>query len=248
MAKVKQLYDAITRADAWYIAGSPLLDSISGTDEPNENPENEVLNFTWIGGDEGTEFSESITEEDLSNATVNGNTITIHDPNGNFDIVLYKLVPYEIEPAPATAESDHLALFRNGVQFMQELLDSVETLSGIADQHGARTLADLMFLQNAILSGGFIDCYPGESKVRDIACGLPSGEQWTKFIKVEYMLLRPITHSGGVKSISDDDLCSRCCHCKYRPGVLSDCELGWPGLEDEDSYVQECPQFAIVSA
>jgi len=53
---------------------------------------------------------------------------------------------------------------------------------------------------------------------------------------------------GGVKSISDDDLCSRCCHCKYRPGVLSDCELDWPGLEDEDGYVQECPQFGIVSA
>jgi hypothetical protein len=70
---------------------------------------------------------------------------------------------------------------------MQELLDSVETLTGIAEQHGARTLADLMYLQNAILSGGFIDHYPGESKVLEIASGLPSGGQWSKFITVEYL-------------------------------------------------------------
>lgn len=75
-------------------------------------------------------------------------------------------------PAPAT-------------RFMQELLESVETLAGIADEHGPRTLADLMYLQQAILNGGFIDYYPGESKVLEIAESLPSSEQWTKFIKVE---------------------------------------------------------------
>lgn len=72
-------------------------------------------------------------------------------------------------------------------KFMQELLISVETLVGIADEHGARTLADLMYLHNAILSGGFIDHYPGESKVLEIAQGLPSGNQWAEYIKVEYM-------------------------------------------------------------
>jgi len=73
-------------------------------------------------------------------------------------------------------------------KFMQELLDSVETLSGIGDEHGSRTLADLMHLQQAILNGGFIDHYPDESKVLEIAQSLPSGEQWVKFIKVEYMV------------------------------------------------------------
>jgi len=42
-------------------------------------------------------------------------------------------------------------------------------------------------LHSAILSGGFIDHYPEESKVLEIAQGLPSGDQWVKFIKVEYM-------------------------------------------------------------
>ena len=192
MEKVKRLFDAIVGADAWYIAGSPLLGSITNVDEPTGDPENEVLYFSWVGDEEGTEFSERITEEDLANATVDGNTITINDPDGDFDIQLYRLAPVEINLAPpSTASQDdeeHQAQGHDRASlFMQELLDSVETLSGIAEQHGARTLADLMYLQNAILSGGFIDHYPGESKVLEIARDLPSGGQWSKFIAVEYL-------------------------------------------------------------
>ena len=180
METVKQLFEAIVSAEAWYIAGSPLLGSITNVDKPNGDPEIEVLLFTWIGDEEATEFSESITEEDLANAIVDGNTITISDPDGDFDIQLYRLAPVEIDPAPpSSASQDDEVRKAQGKSsaslFMQELLDSVETLSGIAEQHGARTLADLMYLQIAILSGGFIDHYPGESKVLEIASGLPSG-------------------------------------------------------------------------
>ena len=192
MEKVKRLFDAIVGADAWYIAGSPLLGSITNVDEPNGDPENEVLYFTWVGDEEGTEFSERITEEDLAHAIVDGNTIKINDPNGDFDIQLYRLAPVEINPAPpSSASRDDEERKAQGHEraslFMRELLDSVETLSGIAEQHGARTLADLMYLQNAILSGGFIDHYPEESKVLEIASGLPSSGQWSKFIAAEYL-------------------------------------------------------------
>jgi len=76
---------------------------------------------------------------------------------------------------------------RAAVMFFQELLDSVEALTCIAVEHGARTLADLMYLQNAILNGGFIDHYPDESKVLEIASALSSGKQWSTFIKAGYM-------------------------------------------------------------
>lgn len=46
----------------------------------------------------------------------------------------------------------------------------------------------------------------------------------------------PISRSGGFKSISDDDLCSDCSNCVYRPGELSKCDRGWPGLEDGSGY------------
>lgn len=71
------------------------------------------------------------------------------------------------------------------LQFFSELLDSVETLGGIAEQHNTRTLADLMFLQQAITTHGYIDHFPGESKVFDIVSALPSGQQWLKYIRTE---------------------------------------------------------------
>lgn len=55
--------------------------------------------------------------------------------------------------------------------------------------------------------------------------------------------LRPVSFSGGVKSISDDDLCSQCCCCDYQPGEMSGCNNGWPGQEDVSGYVRECGQF-----
>jgi hypothetical protein len=79
------------------------------------------------------------------------------------------------------------AAFDQATLFMEELLESVETLSSIAEVHGVRTLADLMYVQSAILTGGFIDHWPLDSAAMDIANGLPSGKQWAKFFKKEYM-------------------------------------------------------------
>lgn len=86
---------------------------------------------------------------------------------------------------PLTPSADAATLF------MRELIDSVESLTAIAEKHGARTLADLMYLQSAILEGGFIDAYPAESAVQRIVGGLPSASLWSKYIKQEYMLSSP---------------------------------------------------------
>ena len=73
---------------------------------------------------------------------------------------------------------------RDASLFMQELLDSVETLSGVADEHGSRTHADLFYLHSAILQRGFIDLIEDDnSKVMDIAKSLPSGSYWATFIQ-----------------------------------------------------------------
>jgi len=70
-------------------------------------------------------------------------------------------------------------------KFMTELLDSVETLTGVAEEHGIRTLADLTYLQQAIVNGSFVDHYPHDSALVSIVQGLPSGKRWMTFIKVE---------------------------------------------------------------
>jgi hypothetical protein len=59
--------------------------------------------------------------------------------------------------------------------------------------------------------------------------------------------LTPISFSGGVKSISDDDLCADCQNCCYKPGQMSGCSMNWPGLEDADGYVQECTEIKATS-
>lgn len=48
------------------------------------------------------------------------------------------------------------------------------------------------------------------------------------------------THSGGLKSISDGDLCATCRFCAYAPGELSGCMLNWPGLENGHRLVVSC--------
>jgi hypothetical protein len=59
--------------------------------------------------------------------------------------------------------------------------------------------------------------------------------------------IRAATHSGGFKSISDDDLCSDCQHCAYNPGGMSACNRDWPGMEDADGYVIECGSYQKAS-
>jgi hypothetical protein len=55
-------------------------------------------------------------------------------------------------------------------------------LVGVVEEHGSRTLVDLMYLQNAILSNRHIDHYP-ESRILEVVSILPSGQHWLKFIK-----------------------------------------------------------------
>lgn len=71
-------------------------------------------------------------------------------------------------------------------QFWNELLQEFDSLTAIADVHGSATLADCMYLQNAILTGGFIDNDgpDAESKIVNLVKSLPSNEKWIGFIHV----------------------------------------------------------------
>ena len=73
------------------------------------------------------------------------------------------------------------------MQFWDELLESFDCLTAIADEYGSRTLADSMYLQQAIRRAGCFDHVPGESHVLEVASRLSSGEIWRKFIEVNYM-------------------------------------------------------------
>jgi len=69
-------------------------------------------------------------------------------------------------------------------QFNVELFDSVETLGDIAREHGVRTLTDLMYLQDAILTGGFIDAWTANSHVTQVIEKLPSAKRWMEYVAI----------------------------------------------------------------
>jgi hypothetical protein len=66
--------------------------------------------------------------------------------------------------------------------FFVEMLDSVETLSAVSDEHGPSTLAQLMYLQTAILNGTEIELYANEAEKLAFVRALPSGERWWKYV------------------------------------------------------------------
>lgn len=94
--------------------------------------------------------------------------------------------PVGLIPAEQSA-SDKLAARDRAARFMTELLGSVETLSGIAETQGVQTLADLMYLQSAILDESFIELCNAESRVLDVVRELPSRAEWEKYIHTDLM-------------------------------------------------------------
>lgn len=90
------------------------------------------------------------------------------------------LIPCRL--SPVSVDKDHLQAAR---QFYRELWNSEQSLLEIAEKHGQRTLADLMYLQNAILCGETIDHYPERSAVLEVIRALPSGDRWGRYVAGE---------------------------------------------------------------
>ncbi|SIR90908.1 hypothetical protein SAMN05880566_14114 [Janthinobacterium sp. TND4EL3] len=93
----------------------------------------------------------------------------------------------EFEPDDPESQSDAataaLTNIFNGkaksASFMQELLDAHETLTGIGEEHGVRTLADCMYMLSALQKGTYIEVHhPSESKILDVIQGMPSAAVW----------------------------------------------------------------------
>jgi hypothetical protein len=78
--------------------------------------------------------------------------------------------------------ADVVASKTAATQFFDELMLSVETLGGVCDEHGSSILANLMYLQNAILKGSLIELFPNEAEQLAFVRALPSGERWWKHV------------------------------------------------------------------
>ncbi len=90
-------------------------------------------------------------------------------------------------------------------RFFDELLAEHETITGIADLYGARTLADLMYLQAAILKGTGIDHYPDESAILAVISNLPGKDEWVKYIQLVEGEKAVAANPSAIKIVVDLD-------------------------------------------
>ena len=163
-------------ASAISVDDGPMLVGITA-EKLTGDPDSEVVCFTWTVGE--CDYMDILTEGGISNGMFDSDgKFVAENSEGEKTVIRFSSVDRLHDESGKEAAA----------LFFQELLESVDTLAGIVEEQGSRTLADLMYLQNAILSdGGFIDHYPDESKVLDIVSALPSGDRWSTFIKVEYL-------------------------------------------------------------
>jgi len=172
---IEKFLSLLNIASAVTVDDSAMLTGMEA-EQLTGDPDNQVVCFTWTDGE--CDYSDILTEGGIAGGIFDSDGKFVAENSEGEKTVIRFFAVERLDDVSGKSAAD---------RFFQELLDSVETLAGIVDEHGSRTLADLMYLQNAILKGGFIDHYPGESKVLEIAGALPSGEQWSKFIKVEYL-------------------------------------------------------------
>jgi len=169
---IERLFSLLNAASAVTIDDGAMLTDFE-TEQPTGDPDNQVVRFTWTDGE--CDYSDSLTEAGITAGLFDSDGKFIAD-NSEGDKTVIRF--FAIDPLNQAFGK------QAATTFFQELLNSTESLTGIANEHGSRTLADLMYLQNAILSGSTIDHYPDESRVLEMISALPSGEQWSAFIKV----------------------------------------------------------------
>ncbi len=171
-SNIERLFHLLNAASAVTIDDGVMLTDFE-VEKLTGDPDNQVVRFTWTDGE--CDYSDCLTEAGITAGLFDSDGKFIAD-NSEGDKTVIRF--FAIEPLNQ-ASGKQAAL-----TFFQELLNSTESLTGIANEYGSRTLADLMYLQNVILSGGLIDHYSDESRVLEIVSALPSSEQWSAFIKI----------------------------------------------------------------
>jgi hypothetical protein len=121
-----------------------------------------------------TDFVDAVLNDMLARGWVQSHQYGPEDTDGQCDAVLAAIV-----------DADNV-LQRAAVarQFHTELLDAVETLTSIGEQHGPLALAHIVYLQMAILNGTSVELAPDEAEALGLVRGLASGDRWWKHVEV----------------------------------------------------------------
>jgi hypothetical protein len=70
-------------------------------------------------------------------------------------------------------------------RFANEVLNSVESLCAVAEQHGVHALADLFYLQTVILEGTQVQLDSKAAPIFELVRTLPSVSEWKRHIRFD---------------------------------------------------------------
>lgn len=96
------------------------------------------------------------------------------------------LIPENDPSVQASLALTAIEALRRGplaARFASEVLDTVESLSELAEQHGIAALADLFYLQTAILDGTFVQLDSGAAPISNLVRTLPSASEWGRYMQ-----------------------------------------------------------------
>ena len=171
MENIEKLSRLLTEADAIRIDDGCLLEDWDTSPTTGE-PGNEIFRFDWTDGD--CDYSEALTEEGVATGRFLDGKFICANAEGDLTTISFHQVCGFSNPGTGPKPAR---------KFLLELLSSVETLGAIADQHGTRTLTDLIYLHQAILEDSLIDLDAELSKVDGVVKGMLSAEKWMKFVR-----------------------------------------------------------------
>jgi hypothetical protein len=121
-----------------------------------------------------TDFVDDVLNDMVIRSWIKPEQYGPDDPQAQCDAVLGAIGDADVS----------LRLAADAKQFHAELLDAVETLTAIAEQHGALALANVVYLQAAILKGGVIELTRDEAENIAFIRDLPSGGRWWQRVKL----------------------------------------------------------------
>ncbi|SAK86560.1 hypothetical protein AWB75_05850 [Caballeronia catudaia] len=115
-----------------------------------------------------TDFVDDVLNDMVIRSWIKPGQYGADDPQAQCNAVLGAIIDADLS----------LRLAADAKQFHAELLDSVETLTAVAEQYGASALANVIYLQTAILKGGVIELTRDEAENFSFVRDLPSGGRW----------------------------------------------------------------------
>ena len=121
-----------------------------------------------------TDFVDDVLNDMVIRSWIKPEQYGPDDPQAQCDAVLGAISDADVS----------LRLAADAKQFHAELLDAVESLTGVAEQHGALALANVVYLQTAILKGGAIELTRDEAENFSFVRDLPSGGRWWQSVKL----------------------------------------------------------------